>query len=56
MLLKFDGRAQVYGPEMGLQSRWYRQQRRPQAPDPPEPDETPVPPCSDEVKARSTLL
>src|SRR3984957_18732194 len=38
-------------PETGLQSRWYRQHRIPYAPDPPEPDETPVSCRSNEVKA-----
>jgi hypothetical protein len=43
------------GPQMGLQSRWYRQQRSPQAPGLPEPDETPDSPCSDGVNARFHL-
>src|ERR1700722_10255576 len=43
-------------PETGLQSRWYRQHRIPYAPDPPEPDETPVSCRSNEVKAQFHLV
>jgi len=44
------------GPETGLQSCWYRQHRSPYAPDPPEPDETPVSPCPNQVKAQFHLV
>jgi len=44
------------GPETGLQSRWYRQHRSPYAPDPPEPDETPVSCRSNVVKAQFHLV
>src|ERR1700722_8549277 len=44
------------GPETGLQSRWYRQHRIPYAPDPPEPDGTPVSPCSNQVRVQFHLV
>jgi hypothetical protein len=43
-------------PETGLQSNWYYQQCIPYAPDPPEPDETPVSCRSHEVKAQFHLV
>jgi hypothetical protein len=43
-------------PETGLQSHWYRQHRSPYAPDPPEPDETPVSCRSNQVKAQFHLV
>jgi len=44
------------GSEMGLQSRWYRQHRSPPAPDPPEPNETRVPPRSSAVEVQFHLV
>jgi hypothetical protein len=44
------------GPEIGLQSRWYREHRSPHAPDPPEPGETPVSPGSNQVKVQFHLV
>ena len=44
------------GPETGLQSRWYHQHRVPYAPDPPEPDETPVSCRSNKVKDQFHLV
>ena len=40
----------------GLQSHWYRQHRIPYAMDRPEPDETPVSPGSNQVKAQFHLV
>jgi hypothetical protein len=44
------------GPEMGLQSRWYRQHRSPHAPEPPEPGESPVSPGPSQVKVQFHLV
>jgi hypothetical protein len=43
-------------PEVGLQSRWYRQHRTPHPPDPPEPDEPRVSPCPNQVKVQFHLV
>src|SRR5580704_15933160 len=41
---------------MGLKSRWYHQHRSPDATEPPEQDETRVPPCPSQVKVQFHLV